>query len=67
MLFIIICSESNFQGKHKRIIIDRIQLELVEAETLQELRKRATIIYNAWCEANHKYFPHTWHYLRGEF
>ena len=67
MLFIIICSESNFQGKHKRIIIDRIQLELVEAETLQELRKRATVIYGAWCGANSKYFPHTWHYLRGEF
>ena len=67
MLFIIICAESKYRGRHKRIILDRIQIEQVEAETLRELRERAQIIYNEWCEANYKHFPLTWHYLRGEF
>ena len=67
MLFIIICSESKYRGHHKRVILDRIQIEQVEAETLRELRKRAQIIYNEWCNANNNNFPNTWHYLRGEF
>lgn len=67
MLFIIICANVNYQGKHKRAIIDRIQIEVVDAESIRELRARANIIYKSWCDVNREIFPDTWHYLRGEF
>ena len=67
MIFIIICAEIKFQGDHKRITVDRLKLELVEAETVRDMRKRAEVIYESWCAANYTNFPHTCHYLRGEF
>ena len=67
MIFIIICANIKYQGKHKRVIIDRLPLELVNAETIHELRKRAELVYQDWCGENHMIFPNTWHYLRGEF
>ena len=67
MIYIVICAEVEFQGNHKRITIDRLKMELVEAETVREMRTRANVIYESWCAANYKNFPHTWHYIRGEF
>ena len=67
MVCIVICSETTFQGNHKRVIIDKLKLELVDAETVHELRKRADTMYKSWCAANHKNFSDTWYYLRGEF
>lgn len=67
MIFIIICANVYYQGKHKRAIIDRIHIELAPAESIHELRNRANIIYEAWCSVNRESFPQTWHYLRGEF
>ena len=67
MIFIIICANIKYQGKHKRVILDRVPLELVDAETIRELKKRAELVYQDWCGENDRIFPNTWHYLRGEF
>ena len=67
MIYIIICANIKFQGKHKRIILDRVPIELVNAETIHEMKKRAELVYQDWCGANRVTFPDTWHYLRGEF
>ena len=66
MICIVICSETTFQGHCKRVVIDKLIFELVEAETVNELRKRADITYKSWCAANQKNFTGTWYYLRGE-
>ena len=67
MIFIIICANIKFRGKQKRVIIDRIPLELVPAETITELQKRANFVFEDWCAENRSISHITWHYLRGEF
>lgn len=67
IIHILIKTEVKFREKHKQVTIDRIPIELVEKETISELRERARRVYEEWVEYNHKQLTNTWYWLTGTF
>ena len=64
-IFVTIKADVVFRGRHKLVTVDRLPLELVEAETIAELRKRGQLLFDEWSQANRQNFSHAWHMLTG--